>query len=102
MDSNMTPSQQNTEIVALILGITATVLALSVFDLRHLFLKVILGVTCAIIGLIIGISSNKKGRNGLATSGIILSCIGLTIFLLSMLACSACTVIGCVSLSFFL
>jgi hypothetical protein len=102
MDSNVTPNQQNTEIVALILGITATVLALSVFDVRHLFLKVILGVACAIIGLILGISSNKKGRNGLATAGIILSCIGLAIFLLSILACSACAIIGCASLSFFL
>jgi hypothetical protein len=55
--------------------------------------------TCAVIGLILGITSNKKEKNGMAIAGIVLSCIGLGIFLMSMAACTACALVGCTSLA---
>lgn len=96
--SNQQPIQQGPEIASLVLGIASTVIALSIFDIRGVFFKMMLAVTCAIIGLILGITSNKNCRNGMATAGIILSCIGLAISMLSMFACSACAIVGCVSL----
>ena len=44
------------------------------------------GGICAILGLIFGIISNKKGKNGVATAGLVISIISLVIGLLAIIA----------------
>ncbi|MPN19227.1 hypothetical protein SDC9_166593 [bioreactor metagenome] len=67
-------------IVALVLGIIS---CLFVFTGP----LALLGIIAAIIGLIMGINSNKIEKNGMATAGIILSIIGLVFCVICFMAC---------------
>lgn len=96
---NKDSKQQGIEIASFVLGVSALVLSLSVFSGMQLFLKLGLGITCAIVGLILGITSNKKMKNQMATTGIILSIIAMAMYLISMVACSACMIVACSALS---
>lgn len=107
--SNQQPGQQQyknqnpqgQEIASLILGILSILVSFSIFGFRHMYMKGMTILACSIVGLILGIISNKKNKNGMATTGIILSGIALIILLLTMVACSACALIGCASLAMF-
>lgn len=95
---NQSSNQQGTEVASLVLGITSVVLSLSIYGSKFFFFKTMIGCTCGVIGLILGIASNKKEKNRMATAGIVLSIIGLILFLLLLVACSACALVGCISL----
>lgn len=54
----------------------------------------LLGIVFGIVGLVLGINSNKEGKTGMATAGIIMSAIGLGLCAISFIACVAC--VGCI------
>lgn len=70
-------------VISLILGISAICLSCT------LYLGIV-GLPCAIIGLIFGIKERKEHPSGIATAGFILSLIGLALSVLSAIACMAC------------
>ena len=70
-------------VIALVLGISAICLCLT-------FYLGIIGLPCAIIGLIFSIKERKEHPSGIATAGFILSLIGLILCVLSAIACVAC------------
>lgn len=63
---------QGQAIASLVLGIIAMISCSNFF---------IIAPPCAIIGLVLGILAKKKGNNGMATAGIVLSSVGLAISL---------------------
>ena len=50
----------------------------------------LLGLVLGVVGLILGIIAKKKAPSGMATAGIVLSIIGISITLLVLIACAAC------------
>ncbi|MCI8282581.1 MAG: DUF4190 domain-containing protein [Lachnospiraceae bacterium] len=53
----------------------------------------LLGIVLGIVGLVLGINARKENPSGMATAGIVLSAIAVTICALGFLACVAC--VGC-------
>jgi len=49
-----------------------------------------LGLVIGIVGLVLGIISKKKAPSGMATAGIVLCIIGISLTLLVLIACAAC------------
>lgn len=66
-------------IASMVLGIVAVVL----FCLWYI------SIPAAIVGLILGVLSNKAGKDGMATAGIVLSIIALAIAIIWILGLSA-------------
>lgn len=54
----------------------------------------LLGIASGVVGLVLGINSNKEGKTGMATAGIVMSAIGLGLCAISFIACIAC--VGCI------
>lgn len=79
-------------LASMVLGIVACVF---VFFGYGAFVGIILGV----IGLILGINAKKEGPSGMATAGIVLSIIAISICALGLIACVAC--VGCFSAAAF-
>lgn len=50
----------------------------------------IIGLLTGIVGLILAIVAKKKNPSGMATAGLVLSIIGISITLLVLVACAAC------------
>ena len=74
-------------VAALVLGIFGTILCW--------FPAVVLGVPLALIGLILGILARKNAQEsqqptGMATAGMVMSIVGLTLGILISAACFAC------------
>ena len=70
-------------VASLVLGIISVVLA--VLFSGFCWLAAILGL----IGIVLGTSARKKGQDGVATAGLVLSIIGLILGLLMYVACAA-------------
>lgn len=93
------PEEQNSnhesvEIAALVLGVSSLVLSLSMFNATQLLMKLLLGLAAAVVGLVLGISSNKVRKTKRASAAIITSVIALCLYMFSLVACSACAIIG--------
>ena len=73
----------NKAIASLVLGIISLV---CIFFGYGALLGIILGV----IGLVLGINAKKEQPSSLATAGIVLSIIGLSICAFTFIACVAC------------
>lgn len=63
---------QGKAIASLVLGIVCIVFSINFF----------LGLPCAVIGLVLGILARRQRAGGMATAGIVLSCIGLVFSLM--------------------
>ncbi len=63
---------QGKAIASLVLGIVCIVFSINFF----------LGLPCAVIGLVLGILAKRQRAGGMATAGIVLSCIGLVFSLM--------------------
>lgn len=50
----------------------------------------LVGIACGVVGLVMGIMSNKQQKSGMATAGVVMSCIGLGLCALELIACVAC------------
>lgn len=70
-------------VASLVLGIISVVLAVLFSGFG--WLAAILGL----IGIVLGTSARKKGQDGVATAGLVLSIIGLILGLLMYVACAA-------------
>ncbi len=81
------PKKRNGKAIAsLVLSIVSLVNVL----LFWVFPYNIIGLITGIIGLVLGISANKEQKTGMGTAGIIMSCIGLSISAVELIACFAC------------
>ncbi len=50
----------------------------------------LIGLIVGIVGLILGIIAKKKAPSGMATAGLVLSIVGVSLTLLVLIACAAC------------
>lgn len=57
-------------IASLVLGIVAIVMSCCI---------TYVGLACGVVGIILGIMSNKKGKNNMATAGLVCSIIGVVL-----------------------
>jgi hypothetical protein len=91
MDNNnmnrQTPQNNNKATASLVLGIISLI---CICLAQGAFIGIILGV----LGLIFGIQAKKEFPSNLATAGIVLSIIGLSLCAITFLACVAC--VACV------
>ncbi len=71
-------------VAALVLGIISVLIA-AIFPAVGW-----IGVIIGILGIILGALAKKKGQNGVATAGLVLSIIGTALALILYLACAAC------------
>ena len=69
-------------VASLILGIVSIV-----FSFIGLFIP---GLLVGILGLVLGIMAKKKAPSGMATAGLVLSIVGVSLTLLVLIACAAC------------
>lgn len=100
MENNQPPvsgsdNQESMEIAAFVLGICSLLVSLSAYAGIGFVLKLMLGLTAAVVGLILGIKSNKVRKSKMGTTAIVTSIISICIYLISVFACSACALIGC-------
>ena len=66
-------------VASLVLGIVGTVFCCAWY----------ISIACAVVGLILGIMSNKASKNGMATAGIVLSVIALVLSIVCLLGLAA-------------
>jgi len=87
MDNNnmyqQTPQNKNKATASLVLGIISLVCI-------FLGYGALLGAVLGVLGLVFGIQAKKEFPSSLATTGIILSTIGLAMCAIVFLACVAC------------
>lgn len=76
-------------VASMVLGIVSLV---CIFLTATVFMGIV-GIACGVVGLILGISANKEAKSGMATAGIVMSCIGLGLCAITLIACVAC--VGC-------
>ena len=70
-------------IAALILGIVSIVIG--GFSINYY-----VGIACGIVGIILAAIARKNGQRGVATAGLVLSIIGLSLSVVLYIACLAC------------
>lgn len=100
MDVNQSPTpeknnQESMEIAAFVLGICSLLLSMTMYSGVGIIFKLMLGLVAAVVGLILGIRVNKVRRTKMGTTAIITSALALCLYLVSVLACSACALVGC-------
>jgi len=79
------PTQKNNKAVAsLVLGIVSAVCIFFGYG-------ALIGIVCAIVGIVLGINAKKEEpNNSMAKAGVILSVVSLGLCVLSFIACVAC------------
>lgn len=82
-NENETVPGKNYAIASLVCGIVAVVFMWFGYG-------AIIGIASGVVGLILGIKANKIQKQGMATAGIVLSIIGLSLGALIFVACVVC------------
>ncbi|MCL2632133.1 MAG: DUF4190 domain-containing protein [Coriobacteriia bacterium] len=74
-------------IASMVLGIIALLsLLLGIYPL--------LGLLCSVVGLVLGINARENQRSGVATAGVVLNLIAISLCAIAIVACVTCT--GCI------
>ena len=84
----MNPTSNPKAIASLTLGILSMVFGL--IGWYPIPIGTVIGIVMSIVGLVMGISANKKAKSGMGIAGIVLSAIGLGLCIVCLVACAAC------------